>query len=78
MNSKQKHLDGISIDQFKNWKQHHAFISYASSAGEFGWIELGIDGNGFYAVKEKCKTGSTTTFYKKPEDAKKAYKSLLK
>ena len=78
MTSKQKHLDSIAIDHFKDWKNTEAFCGFASSAGEFGLIELGVDGTGLYAVRERSRGGTTTSFYDSAKKAKKAYKSLLK
>ena len=69
----QVHLEGITKGSFTNWLNHEAFITYASSTGENGLVELGVDGRGNYAVRLRHKKGANTNFYKDVNEAIKAY-----
>jgi hypothetical protein len=71
------HLEGITKESFMNWLSNDAFITYASSTGKNGLVELGVDGRGNYAVRIRHKTGRDTHFYNNANKAIKAYGELL-
>jgi hypothetical protein len=71
------HLEEITPEALEFWKQHKAFISFASSTGKNGHIELGVNGTGFYAVKQKKGMSSNTTYYMSEKEAIKQYAELL-
>lgn len=73
----QVHLEGITKESFTNWLSNDAFITYASSAGKNGLVELGVDGRGNYAVRIRHKTGIDTHFYNNANKAIKAYGEFL-
>ena len=73
----QVHLEGITKESFTNWLSNDAFITYASSTGKNGLVELGVDGRGNYAVRIRHKTGRDTHFYKNANKAIKAYSEFL-
>lgn len=75
--STQLHLEGITKESFNNWLSNDAFITYASSKGENGLVELGVDGRGNHAVRIRHKTGRDTHFYNNANKAIKAYGDFL-
>ena len=57
----EQHMKCVTPSLLKNWKEHDAFIPFASSVGIHGQVEIGVNGKGYYAVKLHMKTGKNTT-----------------
>jgi hypothetical protein len=47
----EKHFEAVTAEKLRDWKYNGAFTAFASANG----FELGILGNGRYAVKENGK-----------------------
>ena len=55
------------------WAESEAFAVFASSAGSDGLVELGVDGRGYYCVRENGKS----QHFKSAKEAIEAYKRFL-
>jgi hypothetical protein len=51
-----EHLERVSVDGFEQWKFYSSpFLSFASSSGKHGIIEVGINSDGKPAIKKQGK-----------------------
>jgi len=51
-----EHLERVSVDGFEQWKFYSSpFLSFASSSGKRGIIEVGINSDGKPAIKKQGK-----------------------
>jgi hypothetical protein len=70
------HLTEITKENFTSWL-NDTFISYASSMGKNGLVELGVDGRGNPVIRTNHKTGKETYYYSNVNKAIEAYGDFL-
>lgn len=48
------HLERVSVENFEEWELYsNPFISYASSTGKHGTLEIGISSDGMPAIRKQ-------------------------